>query len=843
MAPCPHSTVADPLCPTPAAVALPRRCLRAAVDNPWRRLSFLFDGIDAAGSRDRSCARQRSTRSRASTGTVAALASLSTYASPLEDPPAQSRPAAALKHSPHASFSASEEAKPFTISSWRAKHEKGQKITMVTAYDYPSAKLSDAAGVDCILVGDSLGMVVLGYDSTVPVTLDEIIHHAKAVARGAKKAFLVGDLPFGSYLTPEDALRSSARLIKEGKMHAVKLEGGKRMVEQVRAVVNAGIPVMGHIGLTPQTASSLGGFKVQGKSSDAALRLLEDAISLQEAGCFAIVLECVPSKLAAFISASLNVPTVGIGAGVDTAGQVQVFHDLLGLYDKLQPKFSKRYVNAAAHIQEALRDYVLEVTKAKFPAPEHSFSLKQEEFDGFLSLAQALHPDAFQRYLHFAAEKSVEVAAASALRRSGSSSVSAGVGVPHRADADLPQRSLLQSSARSFHHTSRSTGWPWAWARLPRPSHTLLPAPYTFSPPQRALSLQAPRANGPQVVERVVVCVGGGALGSLLAGRLSQVPETCVWVLSNWREHVEMIRSSGLQVSSLHGSHVAPKVCATSDIQQVLDFVADRRPAQMLICICVKGVPEEVQQAALRADAILQGIRGSVPQYAVLTLQNGFGNRERISRLLGPYVTVYEGTTLNAATVEAGTVSENALGETFLVDADMPAACASLPISAVAELLRSCGLPCRVVPAAQGETIMWRKLAVNATINPLTALLSTPNGFLATDPHCLELLALMSQEIAQVAEVLERHHRIHRGDDAFPSDVFAYVKRAAELTGSNKSSMLTDVQRHRPTEIESLTGCVVAEAQRLGVPVPTCRTVLLLLRALQNRDAATAVRA
>ncbi len=257
--------------------------------------------------------------------------------------------------------------------------ERPKKISMVTAYDYPTALLADEAGIDMLLVGDSLAMVVLGHENTVSVTMEEMLHHAKAVRRGAKNAVLVGDLPFGSYQTgPEEAIRNAVRFLKEAGMDAVKLEGGQNMAATVRAIVNAGIPVMGHIGLTPQYTSQLGGFKVQGRDATSAQRLIEDARALEEAGCFAIVLEAIPDRLAAIITRSLHIPTIGIGAGPDCDGQVLVIHDLLGLYDRFTPRFVKKYAHAAALFTEALSDYKAEVEAGIFPGPEHSFTIKDE---------------------------------------------------------------------------------------------------------------------------------------------------------------------------------------------------------------------------------------------------------------------------------------------------------------------------------------------------------------------------------------------------------------------------------------------------------------------------------
>lgn len=252
-------------------------------------------------------------------------------------------------------------------------------MVVVTAYDYAAGQQAQAAGVDAILVGDSLGMVVLGYESTALVTLEDMIHHARAVRRGAPDTFMVVDLPFGSYQTGvNDALRASVRLVKEGMADAVKLEGGVHYQDTVRAIVSAGIPVMGHVGLLPQTAAVQGGLKVQGKSSEAAARILEDALAVEQAGAYSVVLEAVPAKLAALITSRLSIPTVGIGAGAACDGQVLVYHDLLGIFDRFRPKFVKAYAELGVTSVQALTRYALEVRERTFPGPEHGFAVKDE---------------------------------------------------------------------------------------------------------------------------------------------------------------------------------------------------------------------------------------------------------------------------------------------------------------------------------------------------------------------------------------------------------------------------------------------------------------------------------
>lgn len=270
--------------------------------------------------------------------------------------------------------------KKVMITDFNDKKRDGRKITMLTAYDYPTAKLIDDAGIDAILVGDSLGMVVLGYDSTVPVTMDEMIHHAKAARRGTKRAFLIGDMPFMSYqVSTEEAVRNAGRFMKEAGCEAVKLEGGDEVIDVTKSIVNAGIPVLGHLGLTPQTVSKLGGYRIQGKNANAAKKILDQAIRLEQAGCFAVVLECVPAKVAKLITQRLNIPTIGIGAGVDCDGQVLVTNDMIGLFDRFVPKFVKQYVKLSGLLSEAFAKYRDEVEKGVFPAKEHSFAIADEE--------------------------------------------------------------------------------------------------------------------------------------------------------------------------------------------------------------------------------------------------------------------------------------------------------------------------------------------------------------------------------------------------------------------------------------------------------------------------------
>jgi 3-methyl-2-oxobutanoate hydroxymethyltransferase len=260
--------------------------------------------------------------------------------------------------------------------------EEGRKLTMLTAYDYPLGLMAAESGVDIVLVGDSLGMVVMGLDGTVAVTMEDMIHHIKAVVRGCKGPLIVGDMPFMSYNTSiREAIINAGRLMKEGGCDVVKLEGGVDFAPTVAAIVKAGIPVQGHIGLTPQTASALGGFKMQGKDASAAMQIIDDARALEDAGVFSMILEAVPAPLGKLVAEAVNVPVIGIGAGPDVDGQVLVFHDVVGLFDRFVPKFVKQYTNVRKIIIDALKEYNQDVMEGNFPGPEHSFKMPDETLD------------------------------------------------------------------------------------------------------------------------------------------------------------------------------------------------------------------------------------------------------------------------------------------------------------------------------------------------------------------------------------------------------------------------------------------------------------------------------
>lgn len=271
-----------------------------------------------------------------------------------------------------------------TVHSLKEKKYLGEKLTMVTVYDYPSAKMVEEAGIEMILVGDSLGMALLGYDNTLPVTMDEMIYHTKAVTRGVSHTFVIADMPFLSYhLSVEESVANAGRFLKEAGAHAVKLEGGKERLEVITAIISAGIPVLGHLGLMPQSVHQMGGFKVQGKSREQAQQILLEAKLLEKAGVFGLILECIPAPLAKVITQEVSVPTIGIGAGPHCDGQVLVWHDLLGITQQIKPRFVKQYADLHGQIHQALVNYKKEVESGDFPQKEHSFTMSEEDIPGF----------------------------------------------------------------------------------------------------------------------------------------------------------------------------------------------------------------------------------------------------------------------------------------------------------------------------------------------------------------------------------------------------------------------------------------------------------------------------
>ncbi len=274
-----------------------------------------------------------------------------------------------------------------TVSNFRESKRTGRKITMLTAYDYPTAKIIDQSGVDAILVGDSLGMVVLGYEDTTRVTMEDMVHHTKAVVRGAKRAMVVADMPFLSYhMGIYESVRNAGKLVNEAGCKAIKLEGGEEVVEDIKAIIRAGIPVMGHLGYTPQSINIFGGHKAQGKTFETAKKIYKDALLLQEAGVFAIVLECVPYKLAKFITEKLEIPTIGIGSGAMCDGQVLVIHDIIGMFRDFVPRHTKRYADAGEVLENSVKSYIKDVTEGVFPTEKNSFTVEDEVIEALEKL-------------------------------------------------------------------------------------------------------------------------------------------------------------------------------------------------------------------------------------------------------------------------------------------------------------------------------------------------------------------------------------------------------------------------------------------------------------------------
>jgi 3-methyl-2-oxobutanoate hydroxymethyltransferase len=273
-----------------------------------------------------------------------------------------------------------------TVLTLAEKRRRGEPITMLTAYDYPMARAVDQAGIDAILVGDSLAMVVLGHPNTLTVTMDEMLHHARAVSRGASHPLLIGDMPFMSYQSDAGAaVRNAGRFLQEAGMEAVKLEGGRAFADTARSIVRAGIPVMGHVGLTPQSLNALGGWRVQGRSAPAARTILDDARAMEDAGCFALVVESVPERLGSYLTEQVSIPTIGIGAGPECDGQVLVWHDLLGLYEGRSPRFVKRYADVGSEISRALEAYAEDVRSGRFPEDQHTYAMPEEELEAFFA--------------------------------------------------------------------------------------------------------------------------------------------------------------------------------------------------------------------------------------------------------------------------------------------------------------------------------------------------------------------------------------------------------------------------------------------------------------------------
>jgi 3-methyl-2-oxobutanoate hydroxymethyltransferase len=744
--------------------------------------------------------------------------------------------------------------KKTTILDLLKKYKQKEPISMVTVYDYPSAIIAESAGIDTVLVGDSLGMVMLGYESTIPVTLEDMIHHCKAVSRGIHKTFVIGDLPFGTYeATTEDAVKSSLRLMKEGKVDAVKLEGGKRMRDKVEAIVKAGVPVIGHIGLTPQTLSALGGFRVQGKTAEDAERLLEDAKALESAGCFAIVIESVPEPVSEYITNALSIPTIGIGAGNKTSGQVLVWHDMLGLYPNFKPKFCKQYANLSEQIKSALLQFQSEVKNRMFPAKEHTYSMPQEEWDKFIAqkkcefrnVSAILNSDSSeQKYVEeniFKKSKANGQSSDGAVIVDGEFTPSVIVSANNKINSTANAVDMLHSVEKSRLELDEG--------EYGKKSPPLV----TFGTRCQNAKIFPKHSSRP----KNICLIGGGAMGSLFAARLSlpflssvessdkihQTKEICinttidqtvttpdatlsnnrtmaqnardqvvsshnVWVVSSWKEHIETINKYGLKIENLDNSEqIVKNIKATSRAEEVVDIVG---PADL--CIVLVKSPF-TREAAKKARVVLGSGDG-----VVVTLQNGFGNREIIVSEVGNSQRVYQGVTNHAAEIKGpGHVKHTGKGLTsFALNAKSPY---NSIVTDWASYFSECGFETNVTE--EFESMIWGKLIVNAGINTLTALLQMSNGELYNSPKGRRLLEKLVRESVEVANA--KKIQLPYKDPL--DNVYAVLK----ATAINHSSMYYDVLRGVPTEIESINGVIVREGEKLGVPVTFNKTLLQLL--------------
>jgi 3-methyl-2-oxobutanoate hydroxymethyltransferase len=620
-----------------------------------------------------------------------------------------------------------------TLLDMRKKYESKTPLSMITCYDYTSGSLAEEAGIDAILVGDSLGMVMLGRDDTTTVTMDEIIYHCKAVRKGAKNTFIVGDMPFGSYeVTEQEAVSNAIRLVKEGYVNSIKLEGGEKMKSRVKAIVTAGVPVMGHIGLTPQTINALGGFLTQGKTAEAAKSLVEDALALQEAGCFAIVIESVPQKISQYITEQLNIPTIGIGAGKYTSGQILVWHDMLGSYSKFTPKFCKKYADTKTSIISAISQYKLEVEQRVFPEPEHVFTLKQEEWDKFRKIFN-----------------------------------------------------IQKSEAKNVPEV-------------------------------------------PKKKKSKIAIIGAGSMGSLFGARISSNAlksdspnEPDVWLLSSWKEHVDAINKNGLMVQELNGGNTIFKnIKATSSPEDI----SKGGPADIVI-VLVKS--PYTKSAAEKARILLGPKPFESDIQTIVTLQNGLGNLEIIHSELAKNAInsreprIIQGVTSQGGMVIApGIVKHTGNGNTAFHGNPN-----HQHVSFITSLFTHGGVPVSI--AEDLESIIWGKLIINAAINPLTALLQFTNEELLKSSEAVDLVKKIITEAMNVAQA--------RGTKLPFNDAYEMTMEVLRNTAKNYSSMLRDVQRGVPTEIDFINGAIVKEGEKYGVNVEFNKRIIKLLQKPQLR--------
>ncbi|KAF2074217.1 hypothetical protein CYY_004463 [Polysphondylium violaceum] len=690
-------------------------------------------------------------------------------------------------------YSSQNELKKTSILDIKKKYKEKIPITMSTAYDYCSSKEVDRAGIDTILVGDSLGMVMLGEKGTTGVTMDQMVHHCKAVLKGSSRCFVVGDMPFGSFESSErDAVQSAMRLVKEGGVDAIKLEGGKKHKDKIRAIVDAGIPVMGHIGLTPQSISALGGFKLQGKTSQEAMDILQDALALQQAGCFAIVLEMVPDAVASLITQSINIPTIGIGAGNGTSGQVLVYHDMLGMYSDFKPKFVKQYCNLSDIIHKNLKDFKSEVESKQFPSTNHSFSMKENELIDFINSLKD-QKDSFQSKDFKNIIDNNQIILNSSSKKEDSKKENNNIN-------NNMANEKKQDDIKKDSNNSNST-------KSNQASLNLLP------------NKKVPK----------IVVIGAGAMGSFFSAKLASKQNSEVWMVSAWKEHVEKINKNGLTLFNINGQQENIKsIKATMD---GLDVIKDGYPD--LALVLVKS--HSTRQAALTAAKLI----GGNPNASVLTLQNGVGNREEIESTIheqGLKNRVWQGVTSNGAIVVApGLVQHTGHGSTFLAS---PYLQNDDPNSSIEErqameivngILNESGVNTQLSYNVDG--MVWGKVIVNAAINPLSAVLGVPNGYLVSNQYSKNMMKRIIDEGMGVCRA--KGIELPFGQDS--EDGFKYAQHVANSTFNNYSSMFQDVARGQPTEINSINGVIVKEGEKLDIGVENNKMIMEMVLSCSSK--------
>lgn len=608
------------------------------------------------------------------------------------------------------------------------KYLKGIPITMLTAQDYSSASICDKASIDTILVGDSLAMTVLGHPNTLTITMNEMIHHARAVKRGSNHSFLIGDMPFGTYFNEEDGLKNAARFIQESEMNAVKLEGGKSVAHIVKRLTKVGIPVVGHIGLTPQHINILGGFKVFGaKESQEGIELWEDAKALREAGASMIVLECVPERLATLITNHIGVPTIGIGSGSGCSGQVLVFNDLLGIYDKFSPKFCKRFVNLNGVMVEACEGYRHEVETRLFPESKtHTFLIKEEIY------------------------KKVE--------------------------EDIQQDKSLANTVINK------------------------PVLKKFDIP--------PIKN--------IVVLGTGAIGSLIASKLQKHSGRNVLLFETRQEKSTDLIKIESQTMTKGGTS------DNKEIQQLKVFSQNQVVNEWnntidLLLVCCKNYTNEAD-----ISKFLQNLAPNTKINCVLTLQNGIGNAETLTKIFHSHgflshifpMSIYSGVKVEKSSKGYRQITQSISNKVFF----------ALPFSLEnSEVEKLFDIPDLILKNyikstdfSENDFVDWQKLLVNAVINPLTMIFEVQNGEIANNPHINSLAKSLVNECVQILKMipnaLEWTQKEKQNIEEF---AFSKVMEVAIATASNTSSMLTDLKANREnTEIDSMNGGFVKLAQQ-----------------------------